>query len=212
VKLPATIAVFAFALAASWVTASPCRAASRVITYSIAARGDVGADLTILDRIAREAYADPRGWSLGGAINFKRVSSGGDFILWLASPDAMTLFSDDCSPLWSCRVGRDVVINDGRFRAGSRYWMGAIDDYRVLLVNHETGHWIGFDHNECPGPGAPAPIMMQQSKGVGACVGNSWPLADERIAAEQMLGVRALALPLQVTFDPPRTRGFIALP
>jgi hypothetical protein len=208
----ATAAIFVFALAATCAMPAPCRAAARIITYSIAARGDVGTDLTTLDRIAREAYADPRGWSLGGAVDFKRVRGGGDFVLWLASPEAMTLFSDECSPLWSCRVGRDVIINDARFRAGSRYWMGTIDDYRLLLVNHETGHWIGFDHDGCPGPGAPAPIMMQQSKGVGACVGNPWPLGDERIAAERLLGVRALATALQATFDPPRTRGFIALP
>jgi hypothetical protein len=185
--------------------AVPGAADQRVITYSIASRGDVGRDLGVLARVARDAYADPRGWSLGGALQFKRVDGGGDFVLWLASPDAMTMFSDECSPSWSCRVGRDVVINDARFREGSPYWHGSIDDYRILLVNHETGHWIGFDHDVCPGPGATAPVMMQQSKGVGDCIGNPWPLAAERVAAGRVLGI-------VVAENPPHARGFTPLP
>ena len=48
-----------------------------------------------------------------------------------------------------------------------------------MVVNHETGHWLGHGHLGCPGPG-PAPVMMQQSKGRGACSFNPWPLPFER--------------------------------
>ena len=189
--------------------ATPASAAQRVITYSVAARGDVGADFDAFVQIAARAYADPRGWSLGGAVDIRQVSGASDFVLWLAAPDQMTSFSSDCSPLWSCRVGRDVVINDLRFRSGSPYWKGSLDDYRVLLVNHETGHWIGFDHDACPGAGEEAPIMMQQSKGVASCVGNPWPLDGERVLAAHALGVDA---PPWLTFDPPKTQGFTPQP
>lgn len=204
-------AVFAGALLAALVVL-PCAAAERVITYSLAQRGDVGADFSAFEAVTTAAYADPRGWSLGGAVQFRRVASGGDFVLWLASPEEMDTFSDDCSPSWSCRVGRDVVINDLRFRSGSPYWDGPLDDYRLLLVNHETGHWIGFDHDACAGDGEVAPIMMQQSKGVGACVGNPWPRDDERLAAARLLGVHTTAALAYSSFDPPHTRGFTALP
>lgn len=187
---------------------APAAAApSRVVTYSIGIRGDVGQDLPAFLSAVDTAYADPRGWSLDGMVEFRRVASGGDLVLWLASPDAMTTFSSGCSPQWSCRVGRSVVINDARFRAGSPYWSGALADYRVLLVNHETGHWIGFDHATCSGAGDDAPVMMQQSKGVGDCVVNVWPLPGERLAAAKLLGVDPAA-----AFDPPKTRGFSPLP
>jgi hypothetical protein len=200
----------AIALLAALLAADPCRAAQRVVEYSIAARGDVGQDLDAFVAAAAAAYADPRGWSLDGAVEFRRVKSGGDFVLWLASSDEMTSFSSGCSPLWSCRAGRDVVVNDLRFHDGSPYWSGALDDYRTLLINHETGHWIGFDHSTCQGSGDEAPVMMQQSKGVGDCVGNPWPLAGERLEAARMMRIAALSGP--ESFDPPKTRGFEAVP
>jgi hypothetical protein len=180
-----------------------------VIAYSIATRGAVDADLPAFVDAARDAYGDPRGWSLGGAVRFRRVASGGGLVLWLVAPDEMRTFSQDCSATWSCRVGRDVVINDARFHGGSPYWTGALDDYRLLLINHETGHWLGFDHDACPSVGALAPVMMQQSKGVGVCVGNPWPLQRERVAAGRMLGV---AVTFLVADDLPHARGFEPLP
>jgi len=207
VRLAAAICFAAVTIAAG----APCTADNSVVEYSISTRGDVRADLPDFIAAVRDAYGDPRGWSLDGAVRFRRVRSGGDFELWLVAPDEMTSFSGDCSPVWSCRVGRDVVINDIRFRTGSPYWPGALDDYRILLINHETGHWLGFEHESCPGAGALAPVMMQQSKGVGICVGNAWPLQTERVAAERVLGVTVGAASL-VGDDLPHARGFAPLP
>jgi hypothetical protein len=200
------------AAAIAAATASPSLGADRVITYSIAQRGAVSSDFeAFIDTVVR-AYTDPRGWSLSGTIEFRRVSGAADFTLWLASPDAMTSFSDGCSPNWSCRVGRDVIVNDLRFRDGSPFWQGTLSDYRVLLVNHETGHWIGFDHDSCGGLDTLAPIMMQQSKGVGECTGNPWPLYSERVEAARMLGLSFPGESTSVVFEPPQTRGFTPLP
>src|SRR5262249_26631453 len=90
------------ACAAFLALVQPCDAASIIeITYSIATRGDVHADVAAFESAVADAYADPRGWSLGGAVRFRRVASGGDFILWLASPDQMTTFAQGCLPQWS---------------------------------------------------------------------------------------------------------------
>jgi len=48
-----------------------------------------------------------------------------------------------------------------------------------MVINHETGHWLGLGHSQCPASGAPAPIMQQQSIDLQGCVINSWPLAGE---------------------------------
>jgi len=171
---------------------SPAAAAQVEITYSIAARGVSAHAVASLAATADQAFADPRGWSLWGRVRFKRVTSGGKFTLWLAAPDAMTTFSSDCSPRWSCTVGRDVVINERRFADGSPYWIGDLSLYRIMVVNHETGHWLGFDHAACPAAGAAGPVMMQQSKGPSPCLPNPWPLATERLAAARILGVTGL--------------------
>ncbi len=48
-----------------------------------------------------------------------------------------------------------------------------------MVVNHETGHWLGKGHARCPGKGRLAPVMMQQSKGTHGCRFNPWPTAAE---------------------------------
>ena len=200
-----------FLLGAAFATAAAAQpSAQRVVTYSIESRGEVGGDIPAFAATVADAFSDPRGWSLGGAIEFRRVDSGGALVLWLASPDALPSFASACSPDYSCRVGPNVVVNDQRFRDGSPEWTGSLSDYRLQVVNHETGHWIGFDHDSCGGAGEAAPVMMQQSKGAGECFDNPWPLEAERLAAARLLHV-GIPAALAVA-KPPQARVFIAVP
>ena len=52
--------------------------------------------------------------------------------------------------------------------------------YRRYLVNHVVGHLLGHGHSSCQAAGARAPVMMQQTMGVGACRANGRPLPWER--------------------------------
>jgi hypothetical protein len=152
------------------------------VTYSVATRGRLTTSVAVFRREAQETYDDARGWRAGG-IQFRRVARGGDFTLVLAAASALPSFSSTCSTMWSCRVGRYVVINQERWKHASPAWNAArqpLRDYRHMVVNHETGHWLGHGHVGCPGPGRPAPVMMQQSKGLDGCRFNPWPLPGER--------------------------------
>jgi hypothetical protein len=154
----------------------------RRVNYSVATRGVMTTSVVTFRRQAQETYDDARGWRAGGT-EFRRVPRGGDFTLVLAAASAMPSFSASCSTTWSCRVGRFVVINTERWKHASPAWNAAgrsLRDYRHLVVNHETGHWLGHGHVGCPGPGRPAPVMMQQSKGLDGCRFNPWPLPGER--------------------------------
>ena len=156
-------------------------AARREVTYSVITRGHVTASMEVFGRQAQETYADPRGWADGGVV-FRRVRRGGDFTLVLASARAVPTFSSTCSATWSCRVGRFVIINQERWLHASPAWNAAgleRRDYRHLVVNHETGHWLGLGHTGCPERGAKAPVMMPQSKGTDGCRLNPWPLPRE---------------------------------
>ena len=155
----------------------------RRVTYSVTTRGRVTASVRVFRRLAQQTFDDPRGWRAGG-VEFRRVRRGGDFTLVLAAAGTLPSFSSGCSTQWSCRVGRHVVINQLRWTNASPAWNRAgrsLRGYRHMVVNHETGHWLGLGHASCRGGGR-APVMMQQSKGTGGCRFNPWPLAREAAA------------------------------
>lgn len=157
------------------------RSVRKVVRYSVTTRGHVTASLATFKRLAQETYDDPRGWRAMG-IKFKRVSSGGDFTLVLSQASKVPSFSSACSATYSCRVGRNVIINENRWQSATPTWddsRGTLRDYRHLVINHETGHWFGRGHVGCGGKGQLAPVMQQQSKGLGGCTINPWPKKNE---------------------------------
>ena len=84
------------------------------------------------------------------------VTRGGAFTLVLSEASRVPGFSSGCSSMWSCRVGRFVIINQERWKNASPAWNAAhlaLRDYRHMVVNHETGHWLGLGHACVPGHG-----------------------------------------------------------
>ncbi|WP_244929610.1 DUF3152 domain-containing protein [Nocardioides sp. W7] len=153
----------------------------RTVTYDVQTRGRVTASLKTFRRLVQQTYDDPRGWR-GAGVRFRQVKGGGTFTVVLAEASRVPGFSPVCSAEWSCRVGRYVVINQTRWQHASPAWNaadGSLRDYRHMVVNHETGHWLGFGHAGCSGRGRPAPVMQQQSKGLGGCRFNPFPTAAE---------------------------------
>ena len=125
---------------------------------------------------------DQRGWSSVESVSFAQVDDNSyDLRLILASPSTTDSL---CHPArtagkFSCRRGNRVVINLMRWQSGTDDYVGDLSTYRSYLINHEVGHFLGNGHRSCPAPGEPAPVMMQQTKGLGECLPNGWPTKDE---------------------------------
>ena len=124
---------------------------------------------------------DPRGWNNITEKEFLLVSEeDADFTFIFSSPDKT---DELCAPLetngiYSCRNEEEIIINYFRWENGAIDFGNDMRTYRLYLINHETGHILGWGHTGCPKDGALAPVMMQQSKTTDGCTPYGWPLYE----------------------------------
>lgn len=142
------------------------------IRYTTNVDPDVDYDPKQFRKEVKAYLADPHGWKSEGYV-FVR-SSHADVEIHLSSPQ--TLASSGChDSKLSCAEmgGRHMYLNAMRWMKGSTASKLSLPDYRQYVVTHEMGHILGHDHVTCPGPGQPAPLMMQQTVGIGKCKSNT---------------------------------------
>jgi hypothetical protein len=126
-------------------------------------------------RVVETTLSDDRGWAAKHRL--ARVEGHSDLRIVLATPKTA---DELCAPVdtngrLSCRNGSNVVLNAWRWQFGANSYTNNLRDYRRYVVNHETGHALGYPHARCPGDGATAPVMLQQTKGLEGCTANPWP-------------------------------------
>ncbi|MGW0395530.1 DUF3152 domain-containing protein [Streptomyces sp. NPDC003042] len=144
-----------------------------------------GVDPDAAARSIEAILGDPRGWIRDPAYGFQLAGPGQpvDFTVKIATPTTTDRLCEVVTPELigetNCRAGHTVVVNLKRWQEGSPQFSGAVEEYRALIVNHEVGHELGREHETCPGPGMPAPAMMQQIKGLLGCTANAWPFSAE---------------------------------
>ncbi len=172
--------------------ASLVEAPKKTYTYCANVRGVDNSELSGFSNKINQVLNSNNGWSLSGQIEYDKVASGCAISYWLTSADQMATFGSICDPAWSCTVSPYVVINYDRWKNGTDSWNqsgGNIEDYRTMAINHETGHWLGFAHRHCPGPGQLAPVMLQESIDLEGCKFNIWPTPPELDTLRQQLGL-----------------------
>jgi hypothetical protein len=147
--------------------------------------------------VVDQVYANPRGWIASAehpitnaaesmtdaSWSFQRVSGSSYSVrIRLATPDTVDRL---CGAVgvqtygqYSCRYGSTLMINLRRWLYGVQGF-GDIDSYRNMVLDHEMGHFLGFDHMLCPGAGQPAPVMQTQTIALNGCTPNPYPFSAE---------------------------------
>lgn len=116
-----------------------------------------------------------RGWARMG-YTFRYIGDAGrpDFVIAMVPNEVVTR---KCRfDGLSCADTRNNVIylNAERWAKGSVASGLALGDYRTYIIMHEVGHLLGRGHHRCVT--GKAPVMMQQTLGIGKCSPNPWPL------------------------------------
>lgn len=116
-------------------------------------------------RLVHRILNSPRGWGL----RFVRGTGPGSIRIRLAPEREIERVCDlkglSCAELG----GKRVWINYDRWMHGASATKLSLADYRFYVLNHEIGHILGHEHEKCPCKDCPAPIMMQQTLGIGSC-------------------------------------------
>ena len=155
--------------------------------YRIDIEKGLGLDSGLFADAVQKTLNDDRSWAHNGAMTFERISSGdADFVITLASPATTGVWCeksglDTTEDNVSCDSASTerVMINAYRWAQGSStFGPEKLLAYRQMLINHEVGHRLGYGHVSCRTPGAPAPVMQQQTKSLDIggikCRPNPW--------------------------------------
>jgi len=168
--------------AGAHVSAPTTADAGRLYRVDVRVEDGLGLDPDDVARAIGLTLDDPRSWRSTGRARFSVVPLGqrADLHAYVVTPGTTDRL---CYPLLtrgevSCRAGDKVVLNAKRWVFGAEAYgtdPEDVADYREYLVNHEFGHALGRSHVGCPAPGRPAPVMLQQTKGLQGCRANPWP-------------------------------------
>ena len=153
------------------------------LTYRVEIEEGLSLNGTLVAAAIHKTLTDPRGWQALQPVSFERTDKvDADLRVIVATP---TLTDKLCLPLdtggeVSCRVENRVVLNAKRWMYAVPAYSGKVELYRNYLVNHEVGHALGHGHSTCAKPNTPAPVMMQQTKGLAGCLPNAGPRSKPR--------------------------------
>jgi Protein of unknown function (DUF3152) len=133
--------------------------------------------------VVDQVLADGRSWIASRRWMFQRVPdcAAAGVRVRLTTPPSVDRFCASAGVQtlgkYSCFNAGSLYINLTRWTSGVPHYP-SLELYRHLVINHEMGHYLGFQHVPCPGAGRPAPVMQRQTASLDGCVANPYPYPD----------------------------------
>jgi hypothetical protein len=128
--------------------------------------------------IAQKTLAESNGWTMGGKVAFV-ADSDCHFRFEVLPAAQMAAAAPTCGGEVSCLSGSRLIFNANNWETLPGGWTGSLDSYRRELVNHETGHWLSFDHASCSGDAKNAPLLSAPSVVIPGCSPNWYAVPAE---------------------------------
>jgi hypothetical protein len=154
--------------------------------FRVAVENGMGQDPAGFAATIDQVLGDPRSWIASKRLRLQRVPqrASAEFTIFLATPSTSEKMCAagglHTRKYTSCRVSGKVIINVARWLRAVPGYGAPPAVYQAYAINHEVGHQLGHGHEACPGPGRPAPVMQQQTFGLGGCVAYAWPYLNGR--------------------------------
>jgi hypothetical protein len=155
-----------------------------VATMVYCVRSDTPADADSLSQTAGGVLSSPTGWSLGGHLKWVLGEKDCNINLSISSVAEMSRLSANCVGLASCQSSSVLAFSSDSWRSTPKAWTGSLATYRGELVNHEVGHWLGFDHGSCSQPTS-KPVLGVPAVVIPGCSPNWY------VVTAQVPGVKA---------------------
>ena len=138
-----------------------------LIRYTTSVDSDVDYDPRQFAKEVAIYLADPEGWA-----QWHTFVVGKGKTIRLSS--RKTMKTEGCvDDRLSCAIlgGNEIWLSAHRWIHGAAPSKLPLERYRQYMVTHEMGHSLGYEHVQCTS--GPAPVMMQQTLGIGKCSPNT---------------------------------------
>jgi hypothetical protein len=118
---------------------------------------------------AEAVFGDGAGWGMGGRLSWLRVSAGCNVTVKLVKANDMSRVDENCKGQSTCQVGNTIALSVSAWGTAPATWQGGLDGYRGEMINHEIGHWLGFEHSSCKATPGTEPILQSPTVVIGGC-------------------------------------------
>jgi len=138
-----------------------------------------------------EVLSNPAGWPLGGRVKLMGAETGCNFDINIILEKDMTKVDPGCEGQTTCLAGNQIALSSAAWSTVPAKWSGTLDSYRTELVNHEVGHWLGYQHAACMGAtpvSGDVPILAAPDVTVSGCSPNWYVIPAAQQGAKVLAG------------------------